>query len=227
MAAESEDIVEIETHNHVPDTKLSDEQKRNFIKDLKEHPSLWSTNSAEYKNKNIKMKSSEELSKKYDIDVAGVKSLIHSFRGSLTRGMKKGNEGSKWKFHQDLGFMKEDIERSAKAREMQQWSAEETEKLIDYYRENEQLWNHRLQTYQDRNLKEVNLRALSATLTNRTVPDIKKQWESLKTIFYREIKREEGSKVSGTGADEVYTSGWKHLKPLTLSLPAHQFWLLQ
>ena len=31
----------------------------------------------------------------------------------------------------------------------------------------------------------------------------------LKTIYYRELKREEGSKVSGTGTESVYNSQWK------------------
>lgn len=44
---------------------------------------------------------------------------------------------------------------------------------------------------------------------SRTPDDIKKQWQMLKTIFYRELKREEGSKVSGTGTDSVYNSQWK------------------
>ena len=36
----------------------------------------------------------------------------------------------------------------------------------------------------------------------------------LKTIFNREIKKEEDSKVSGTGTDPVYTSQWRYLKSL-------------
>lgn len=37
----------------------------------------------------------------------------------------------------------------------------------------------------------------------------------LKTVFYRESKREEGSKVSGAGTDSTYTSQWKFFKIMT------------
>lgn len=46
-------------------------------------------------------------------------------------------------------------------------------------------------------------------LSSRTSDDIKKQWQTLKTIFYRELKRQEGSKVSGSGTASVYNSQWK------------------
>ena len=44
--------------------------------------------------------------------------------------------------------------------------------------------------------------------------EIKKEWTILKTIFSREVKREEGSKVSGTGTDSVYSSSWRYFKSL-------------
>lgn len=71
--------------------------------------------------------------------------------------------------------------------------------MLDYYRESEELWNHNLVDYRDRQLREVNLRTLCTLLPGRSVDDIKKEWTTLKTIFLREVKREEGSKVSGTG----------------------------
>ena len=40
----------------------------------------------------------------------------------------------------------------------------------------------------------------------RSHDDIKSRWNVLKTIFKREIKKEEDSKVSATGTDAVYTS---------------------
>lgn len=92
MAADSEDIVEVEANNYAIDTKQCDEQKRKFIKDLKQHPALWSTTSVEYKNKSMKLKASEELTRKYDIDVVCMKSIIHGLRGSLTREIRKAKE---------------------------------------------------------------------------------------------------------------------------------------
>ena len=39
------------------------------------------------------------------------------------------------------------------------------------------------------------------------------QWNLLKTIFNREVKRED-SKISGTSTDTEYTSQWKYIKSL-------------
>ena len=36
----------------------------------------------------------------------------------------------------------------------------------------------------------------------------------LRPFFNREVKKEEDSRVSGTGTDAVYTSQWKYLKSL-------------
>jgi hypothetical protein len=110
--------------------------------------------------------------------------------------------------------MKEDIERSVKAKESQEWSSEDNEKLLDFYRDNDQLWNHNLQSYRDRNLREVNMKSLTELFPERSVDEIKKQWQILKTIFLRELKREEGSKSTGTGTNTVYVSNWKHFKSM-------------
>lgn len=99
-------------------------------------------------------------------------------------------------------------------KEEKEWAPEEIEKLIDYYRENEELWNHSVPKYRDRQLKELNLKSLSTLLPGRSVEEIKKEWTILKTIFSREVKREEGSKVSGTGTDSVYSSSWRYFKSL-------------
>ena len=105
--------------------------------------------------------------------------------------------------------MKEDILRGAKMKEESEWTDEETEKLIDFYRANEQLWNHKLPSYRDRALKDLNYQAVCDILPNRKQDKIKKQWNFLKTMFNREQKRDEGSKVSGTGTNAVYCSSWK------------------
>ena len=97
-------------------------------------------------------------------------------------------------------------------KEEKAWAPEEVERLIDYYRDNEELWNHKLGEYRDRQLKELNLKSLSILLPGRRIDEIKKEWTNLKTIFSREVKREEGSKVSGTGTDSVYSSSWRYFK---------------
>ena len=55
---------------------------------------------------------------------------------------------------------------------------------------------------------------MSTLLPGRSVDEIKKEWTTLKTIFSREVKREEGSKVSGTGTDAVYSSSWQYFKSM-------------
>ena len=122
--------------------------------------------------------------------------------------LKKQSDGqkSKWKFFDKLNYMKEDVLRSLKAKEESEWTENETEQLIEYYKQNDILWNHSLSSYKDRNLKELSYTKLSELLPGRSHDDIKSRWNVLKTIFKREIKKEEDSKVSGTGTDAVYTS---------------------
>ena len=99
-------------------------------------------------------------------------------------------------------------------KEEKEWTPVEIERLIDYYRDNEELWNHNLAEYRDRQLKELNLKSLSTLLPGRSVDAIKKEWTTLKTIFSRDVKSEEGSKVSGTGTESVYSSSWRYLKSM-------------
>lgn len=68
--------------------------------------------------------------------------------------------------------------------------------------------------YRDRNLREIRMNTLCELLPGRNVDEIKKEWTNLKTIYTRELKREEGSRVSGTGTDSVYTSSWRYFKAL-------------
>jgi len=131
----------------------------------------------------------------------------------LAREIKKESDGqkSRWKFFETLSYMKEDVLRSLRAKEDSEWTENETEQLIEYYKQNYILWNHSLSSYRDRNLKELSYTKLSELLPGRSYDDIKNRWNVLKTIFNREVKKEEDSKVSGTGTDAVYTSQWKYL----------------
>lgn len=58
------------------------------------------------------------------------------------------------------------------------------------------------------------MKFLNDLFPERSVDEIKKQWQTLKTIFLREQKREEGSKVSGTGTSTVYVCNWRHFKSM-------------
>ena len=110
--------------------------------------------------------------------------------------------------------MKDDIVRSLKAKEETEWTEEETEQLIEFYKQNDQLWNHHLTSYRDRNLRDLNFKKLCEILPNRSQDDVKKQWSSLKTIFFRELKREEDTKVSGASTDTAYFSQWRYFKAM-------------
>ena len=71
--------------------------------------------------------------------------------------MKKsanGNE-SKWKFYKDFDFLVGSLTKKKNKVE-----SVEIEQLIDFYRENESLWNHHLKECRDRNLREAKLREL-------------------------------------------------------------------
>ena len=47
------------------------------------------------------------------------------------------------------------------------------------------------------------MQKLRKVLRSKSQEDIKKQWNILKTISYRESKRKEGSRVSGAGTDSM------------------------
>ena len=82
---------------------------------------------------------------------------FHSLRTSVIREMKKsanGNE-SKWKFYKDFDFLVGSLTKKKNKVE-----SVEIEQLIDFYRENESLWNHHLKECRDRNLREAKLREL-------------------------------------------------------------------
>lgn len=80
--------------------------------------------------------------------------------------------------------MKEDVLWSTKLKEENEWTGDETEQLIEYYKQNDQLWNHNLSSYRDRNLKEPNYKKLSEILPGRSQEDIKKKWNTIKTISF-------------------------------------------
>ena len=74
--------------------------------------------------------------------------------------------------------MKEDIlrTRALKAKEESEWTENETEQLIEYYKQNDILWNHSLSSYKDRNLNELSYTKLSELLPGRSHIGIKNQW---------------------------------------------------
>ena len=64
--------------------------------------------------------------------------------------------------------MKDDVVRSLKAKEETELTEEETEQLTEFYKQNDQLWNHHLTSYRDRNLRDLNFKKLCEILPNRS-----------------------------------------------------------
>ena len=86
-----------------------------------------------------------------------LKQCFHSLRTLMIREMKKSTNGneSKWKFYKDFDFLVESL-----MKKKTNLKSVEIEQLIDFYQENEPLWNHHMKEYRDRNLREVKLREL-------------------------------------------------------------------
>ena len=106
--------------------------------------------------------------------------------------------------------MKSEIIKSLDGKKEKEWNDGDIDTLIDFYQENELLWNHTLQNYKDRNLKGAALSKLAGILVIHSLVEIKAQWHTLTTTFDREHKRVEGSKRTGSGTDSVYKSEWKY-----------------
>ena len=121
--------------------KMSEVQKKDLCKELEKHPCLWETCGPEYKNKPRRSRALDELCQKFNISPSCLKKQLHSLRTSLTREVKKETtEGqqSRWKFYTALSYMKDDVVRSLKAKEETEWTEEETEQLIEFYKQNDQ-----------------------------------------------------------------------------------------
>lgn len=198
--------------------KITDSEKKNLIDALKDQPCLWDTSLAIYKDKLKKVEASKKLCSLFNLTIDELKKVLHSLRTSMTREVKRTQQDdtfvSKWKFYKSMEFLKEEILKGLQNQESKEWTEEETEILIEFYRENDCLWNHHLESYRDRDKRQLLLTKLQEQLSTRSIEQIKSQWHSLKTIFDRENKRVEGSKRSGTGTDSVYTPSWKYFKCL-------------
>ena len=162
--------------------KLSDEEKKVLIKFYKENPALWNFSDPYYKNKVqrslIKTKLLTAFENKYTEDV--LEKIFHSLRTSMLREV---NPKKIWKFFDDMEFLRGDLNKKKGV----QFGVDELERIIDFYRENASLWNHHLNEYRDRNLREVLLDKLAVEFNGKfTVADLKQQWHNLITTYKRE-----------------------------------------
>ena len=127
--------------------KMTDEEKQTLTSLYKQNPIFWDNGDSNYRNKVkrslIKVKLvtlfvgifSEEFLEK----------CFHSLRTSMIQEIKRTVDG-------DFDFLVGSVTK--KKNEIE---SVEIKKLIDFYIENEPLWNHHLKEYRDRNLQEANL----------------------------------------------------------------------
>jgi uncharacterized protein YktA (UPF0223 family) len=160
---------------------------------LEKYSCLWDTSKVDYRSRQAKTDAMETLSRDFNMTPNNLKRIHHGLRSALVREIKKEQEGqtSKWKCFETVSYMKDDVMRNIKAKEEKEWSDEEIEVLVDFYKQNEQLWNHNLVSYRDRSLTYLNYKKLCELLPGKSQEETKKQWHIMKTIFHRELKREE------------------------------------
>ena len=159
------------------DKKLSDDEKIKLIQFYRDNAELWDSANPYYKNKEkrdeLKQKMYEEFDGKFNAE--HLEKCYHSLRSCMLREIKKvnsnGDTGKKWKFYDDMDFISND---GGKEKKKIQFSTDEMEQIIDYYRENPPLWNHHLAEYRNRDTREILMINLCKEFENKfTVADIK------------------------------------------------------
>ncbi|XP_063868894.1 uncharacterized protein LOC135104973 [Scylla paramamosain] len=89
------------------------------------------------------------------------------------------------------------------------WDRKETLLLIELYRQNPCLWNVKSTVYKDRNKRVAAINEITAGLNRNglsvTASEVKKKIESIRSQYRRELRKQEKSKKSGAGADDIYT----------------------
>ena len=140
----------------------------------------------------------------------------------MGRELKRRQENetyvSKWKLFKAMEYLSDEIIKSFTINQEKEWT-EEVETVVEFYKENEFLWNHHLTDYKDRDKRSLAMDKLQGMLgMKRSIEEIKSQWHSLKRIFEREHNRVMGSKRSGTSTDSAYHPSWKYFSMLQFVL---------
>ncbi|XP_042365316.1 uncharacterized protein LOC121959863 [Plectropomus leopardus] len=94
------------------------------------------------------------------------------------------------------------------------WTEERERALIAFYSEHSCLWNKKSENHNNRQLRLRLLEDLRAQLSDHlvtfSVEDVKCKFKNLRTVFNREYKAVQASKLS----DKLYVSKWKHYQQL-------------
>ena len=198
---------------------MNEQEKRELINFYRENPILWKNDDPDHNNKQKRLAVKDNLYSVFDgkHTMEVLEKTFHSLRTCMSREIKKENESDppkkKWKFYEDMVFLKEEI---SMPRKKLNFEATDIEMLINYYQLNPSLWNHNLVEYRDRILRDALLDKCVEELDNRYSKDeIKQQWNNLVTTYKREYMRQEASKCSGSGTKDVYVSDLEYFNSMT------------
>ncbi|KAI3362555.1 hypothetical protein L3Q82_012262 [Scortum barcoo] len=98
------------------------------------------------------------------------------------------------------------------------WTEEKERALIAFFSKHSCLWNHKSESYKNRQLRWKTLEHLRVLLSAHpppvrfTVEDIKNKFKNLRTTFQRQYKMVKASKVCRS--DDVFVPQWKHYQQL-------------
>lgn len=86
--------------------------------------------------------------------------------------------------------------------------------LIEKYQENEPLWNPRHMDFKNRNKRNDAIRDI-ASVFNIASSEIERKLKNLSSHYFREKRKYEESKRSGSGREDVQLSKWFAYKALS------------
>ncbi|KAM4528363.1 uncharacterized protein PAE49_000252 [Odontesthes bonariensis] len=98
------------------------------------------------------------------------------------------------------------------------WTEEKERALIAYFSRHSCLWNHKSESYKNRQLRWKTLERLRILLSSHpppvpfTVEDIKNKFKNLRTTFQRQYKMVTASR--GLSSEDVFVPQWKHFQQL-------------
>ena len=109
--------------------------------------------------------------------------------------------------------------RPSTKKDYRQWKDEETEVLIEIWAGYDNLYNTKLETFHNREMRQKSLEEIEKELkdSKNIVADPKqigKKLSDLKNYYGAQRRLVESSKSSGAGTDQVYVSNWKFFDQL-------------
>ena len=150
---------EYPTESEETSGKLCEKDKLILLESLKEYPCLRNTSIPSYKDKLKKVEASRKLASKFKINVDELRKILHSLKTSMTREIKRTHQTpsyvSRWKFFKSMDYLKDEILKILNPEKPKSWSDNENEIIIEYYKENEFLWNHHLRDSKNRDKREI------------------------------------------------------------------------